>query len=203
MSGGEERLGEYVYRWSGISFPLGRDSLELGAFATVRPGDRVCDLGCGAGLLLLLCARRAARLELAGVELDRCAAGEARRNLADNGLAGTIWTGDLRAAAGGNFDLVISNPPWYPLGQKGGGARVEESAGLDQVCAAAHRLLRHGGRFALVHRPERLVDLLCALRGSGLEPKRLKFCRHDPERPPFAVLLEAVRGGRPGLTVET
>ena len=66
---------------------------------------------------------------------------------------------------------------------------------------AAARLVRNGGRFALCHRPERLTDLLCALRVCGLEPKRLQLAAHAPDRPPSLVLVEAVRQGRPGLEV--
>ena len=67
---------------------------------------------------------------------------------------------------------------------------------------AAGRLVRNGGRFALCHRPERLVDALSALRAHGLEPKRLKTVSHRPEHPPALILVEAVRQGRPGLTME-
>ena len=74
MRGGEERLGPYVYRWTEGCFPLGVDSLALGEFCALREGEKVLDLGCGAGLLLLLCARRAPGLTLTGVELDAEAA---------------------------------------------------------------------------------------------------------------------------------
>lgn len=76
-----------------------------------------------------------------------------------------------------------------------------EGCALAELCTAAARLLGHRGRFALVHEAGRLVDILCALRGAGLEPKRLQFCRHSPDKPPYAVLTEAVKGGRPGLAV--
>ena len=56
MRGGQERLGPYSYRWPEGCFPLGQDSLALGRFATVRPGWKVCDLGCGAGELTLMLA---------------------------------------------------------------------------------------------------------------------------------------------------
>ena len=118
----------------------------------------------------------------------------------DNGLAGTILTGDLREPQKGTWDLVVSNPPWYPEGAKGGPARVEGCT-LPELCAAAAKALGNKGRLALVHRPERLTDLLWALRQAGLEPKRLQFCRGRPEKPPYAVLIEAVKGGRPGLAI--
>ena len=73
---------------------------------------------------------------------------------------------------------------------------------MEDVCRAAAYLLRWGGSFCLVHKPERLVDLLCALRGNGLEPKRLRFVCKRAGAAPSLVLVEARRGGRPGLTME-
>ena len=201
-----EQLGPYQYQ-HGACFPLGQASLLLGEFATVRPGERVCDLGCGGGVLLLLLGGRAADLQLTGVELEPEAAAWARENLARNGLSGQIVTGDLRACRtlfpAGQWDLVVSNPPWFAAGtgRSGGPRRGEERCTLDQVCTAAGYLLRNGGRFALVHRPERLADVLEALRSHELEPKRLQLVQHSPVHPPSTVLLEAVRQGRPGLAV--
>lgn len=199
----KEQLGPYTYRWDGDCFPLGADSLALGGFCTLKGGWRVLDLGCGAGLLLLLCARRQEGLTLSGVEWDPHAAALARENLAENGLKGQILTCDLRAMSLDKpMDLVISNPPWYPQGsgKEGGPGRMEDCT-LPQLCTAAAGTLKPKGRFALVHRPERLTDLLCALRGAGLEPKRLRLCRHSPDKPPYAVLIEAVKGGHPGLDI--
>lgn len=196
----QERLGGYTYRWDEGCFPLGSDSLALGEFATLRAGDRVLDLGCGAGLLLLLCARREKTLTLAGVELDPHAAALARENLADNGLRGEILTGDWGALDLPPANLVVANPPWYPAGQRGDAARVEERS-LDELCRSAAKALGHRGRFALVYPPGRLAELLCALRGAGLEPKRLRLCRHSPDKAPYAALVEAVKGGRPGLDI--
>ena len=199
----KEQLGPYIYRWDGDCFPLGADSLALGGFCTLKGGWRVLDLGCGAGLLLLLCARRQEGLTLSGVEWDPHAAALARENLAENGLKGQILTCDLRTMSLDKpMDLVISNPPWYPQGsgKEGGPGRMEDCT-LPQLCTAAAGTLKPKGRFALVHRPERLTDLLCALRGAGLEPKRLRLCRHSPDKPPYAVLIEAVKGGHPGLDI--
>lgn len=203
MRAGEERLGPYTYRWSEVCFPLSADSLALGEFCTLKPGDRVLDLGCGAGLLLLLCARRQPGLTLTGVELESAAAALAEQNLKDNILPGVILTGDLRdLSLPDGQNLVISNPPWYRTGAgKAGGPGRLESCTLSQLCNAAARTLAPKGRFALVHRPERLTDVLCAMRAAGVEPKRLRLCTHYPDKPPYAVLAEGVKGGRPGLTV--
>ena len=201
-----ERLPPYTLSWRPGVFPLGGDALALGDFATVKPGWRVCDLGTGSGALLLLLARRAGGLSLTGTDCDPLAARTARENLERNGLNGTVLAGDLRDAplSAGGFDLAVSNPPYFPVGSgKGGGpARSEESCSLDELCAAAGRLVKNGGRFALCHRPERLADVVCALRGHGLEPKRMKLVSHGPGHPPSLLLVEAVRRGRPGLKFE-
>ena len=203
---GREQLGPYTLSWPEGVFPLGGDALALGEFATVRPRWRVCDLGTGSGALLLLLARRAPDLQLAGVEADPLAARTARDNLAANGLPGELVLGDWREAPlpAGIFDLVVSNPPYFPPGSGRGNdpARMELRGGLEALCAAAGRLLKNGGRFALCHRPERLCDVLCTLRAHGLEPKRLKLVAHSPANPPALLLVEAVKDGRPGLTVE-
>ena len=74
--------------------------------------------------------------------------------------------------------------------------------GLEQLCAAAAWLLPDGGRFALVHRPERLCDLIFQMRSHRIEPKRIRFVRHTAASPVCLVLLEGRRGGRPGLSYE-
>lgn len=204
--GKTEQLGPYsLFRPEGV-FPLGGDALALGAFSTVRPGWRVCDLGTGSGALLLLLAGRESGLSLTGIDIDPLSAQTARENLEANQLPGEIVTGDLRTAPlpPGGFDLVISNPPYFPVGsgRSGGQARSEECCSLEELCAAAGRLTKNGGRFSLCHRPERLVDVLCALRAHGLEPKRLKLVSHSPEHPPSLLLAEAVKQGKPGLRIE-
>lgn len=201
-----ERLGRYTLLLTEDCFPLGGDSLALGRFATVRRGWKVCDLGCGSGVLGLLLLDREASLSCTGVELSPAAADTARRTFAQNDLDVPVVTGDLRDRKlfpANAFDLVVSNPPWFPAGagKSGGPARSEESCTLAELCAAAGYLTRPGGRFALVHRPERLPDLFAALRACGLEPKRLALIQHGPSSPPSAALVEAVRQGRPGLEV--
>lgn len=201
----QEQLGPYVLELPEGVFPLGGDTLALGHFATVRPRWRVCDLGTGSGALLLLLAEREPSLSLTGIEMDSTAARAAQNNLDRNDLPGQILHCDLRSTPlpAGSFDLVVSNPPYFALGSgtSGGSTRAEENCTMEQLCASAARLVRNGGRFALCHRPERLVDLLSCLRVYGLEPKRLQMLAHSPSLPPSAVLVESVRQGRPGLEI--
>lgn len=199
-----EQLGPYQLEQRPGVFPLGGDTLALGRFATVRKGWRVCDLGTGSGVLLLLLAAREPRLELFGLDQDSAAAALAQDNLRHNGLEGQIWAGSWSQVPfpPGSFDLVVSNPPYFApgSGKDGGPARMERE-GLDSLCQAAARLLRNGGRFALSFPTERMADLFEAMRRWNLEPKRLKLLSHTPTKPPYALLVEGVRQGRPGLQV--
>lgn len=201
-----EILGPYTYRWQDGLFPLGRDSLLLGAFATLRPRWRVCDLGCGAGLLPLLLLRREGDLSLTAVDSDPAAVAQCEANFAENAVAAQVLAGDFTDPCllpPGAFDLVISNPPWFAAGRgrDGGRARTEGTCTVDALCAAAGRILQEKGRFALVHRPERLGEVFAHLTAHRLEPKRLQLIQHDAAHPPGAVLVEAVKGAAPGLEV--
>lgn len=199
-----EQLGPYQLEQRPGVFPLGSDALALGRFATVRKGWRVCDLGTGSGVLLLLLAAREPQLELFGLDQDQAAAALAQDNLRRNGLEGQIWTGSWSQVpfSPGSFDLVVSNPPYYApgSGKDGGPARMEREE-LDTLCQAAARLLRNGGRFALSFPTQRMADLFEAMRRWDLEPKRLKLLSHTPTKPPYALLVEGVRQGKPGLQV--
>ncbi|EGJ46922.1 hypothetical protein HMPREF0866_01948 [Ruminococcaceae bacterium D16] len=199
-----EQLGPYQLEQRPEVFPLGSDTLALGRFATVRKGWRVCDLGTGSGVLLLLLAARESQLELFGLDQDPAAAALAQDNLRHNDLEGQIWTGSWSQTPfpPGSFDLVVSNPPYYApgSGKDGGPARMEREE-LDALCRAAARLLRNGGRFALSFPTQRMVDLLEAMRRWDLEPKRLKLLSHTPTKPPYALLVEGVRQGKSGLQV--
>lgn len=201
-----ETVGPFVLRQRPGVFPLGSDSQALGGFASVRRGERLCDLGCGSGVLGLYLLAREPSLQVTGLELDGASAALAEENFRANGLSAQVVRGDLRRARelfpAGSFDLAVSNPPYFSVGSgySGGPARMEETCTLEDVCAAAGWLVKNGGRFALVHRPERLADLFQALRAQGLEPKRLQFIQ-AADRPPSAVLVEACRQGKPGLNV--
>lgn len=199
-----EQLGPYQLEQRPGVFPLGSDTLALGRFATVRKGWRVCDLGTGSGVLLLLLAAREPQLELFGLDQDPAAAALAQDNLRHNDLEGQIWTGSWSQTPfpPGSFDLVVSNPPYYApgSGKDGGPARMEREE-LDALCRAAARLLRNGGRFALSFPTQRLADLFETMRRWDLEPKRLKLLSHTPIKPPYALLAEGVRQGKPGLQV--
>ena len=207
--------GGYRFVYDDESFRPGTDTFLLSSLPRLKPGLRVCDLGSGAGLLGLLLLQRQPDLHITGVELQASAVRLAERAAAENGLENRLAFrhGDLREIKAlfptGGFDLVVCNPPYYPpasgaVAQTAARrvARSEVACSLEDVCAAASYLLRWGGSFCLVHKPERLCDLLCALRQFAMEPKRLRFVCPAVGSQPSLVLLEGRRGGRPGLAVE-
>lgn len=207
--------GGLRFCWDGSVHKPGTDSFLLGSFPRLRRGLRVCDLGCGTGLLGLLLLQRQRDLTVTGVEIQPRAAALSDRAAEENGLESRLRAlrGDLRQTRGllpaGGFDLCVSNPPYFAEGSGAASpdaarqaARGETDCTLEDLCRAAAYLLRWGGVFCLVFRPERLTDLLCALRENGLEPKRLRMVEARPGAAPSLLLAEARRGGKPGLILE-
>lgn len=196
-------------------FRLGTDCVLLADFVNTSGLRRGIDLGCASGAALLLLLNRSPGLSMVGLEIVPEAAALARENLALNGLEarGEIITGDIRdhrsLFRAGAFDLVVCNPPYFPP-ESGAvspnpdraAARSELLCTLPELCAASAFLLRTGGRACFVHRPERLSELFVCLSSSGLEPKRLRLVCRDADAAPSLVLVEARRGGKPGLTIE-
>jgi len=196
-------------------FRLGTDCVLLADFVNTAGAKRGIELGCASGAAMLLLLERSPRLHMAGLEIVPGAASLARENMALNNLTerSEIITGDIRdhraLFRAGSFDLLVCNPPYFPQGSGAlpqdadrAAARNELLCTLPELCAAAAFLLRTGGRASFVHRPERLSELLVCLTAAGLEPKRLRLVCRDAQTAPSLVLVEARRGGKPGLTVE-
>lgn len=185
------------------------DPVLLAASVPAKAGERMVDLGCGAGAVFACLAARISLLEVFGVERDPAMAELARRTMDANEIAGRIETADLTRLPAtweaGRIDHVATNPPYLPADRadpspvtRRVAAGVEDGADLADWVAVARRCLRHKGTVSLVHRADRLDDILAALsRGFGsiivfpLYPK----AGRDAGR----VLVRAVRGGRAPL----
>ena len=196
-------------------FRLGTDCVLLSDFINLNTARRGIDLGCASGAIALLLLCRSEKLHMTGLELQADAVTLAEENMARNGFSGRsrLLCGDIRhhreLFPSGSFDLVVANPPYYPLGSGAlspdparAAARGETDCSLEELCRAAAWLCRSGGSFCLVHKPERLSELMCCLSRHGLEPKRLRLVCHRRDAAPNLVLLEARRGGKPGLRLE-
>ncbi|MBQ3055734.1 MAG: tRNA1(Val) (adenine(37)-N6)-methyltransferase [Oscillospiraceae bacterium] len=190
---------------------LGTDAMLLSDFARIPKGARVADLGCGNGAIFILLAARHPSCTLHGVEIQEksyhLAAENIRLNhIEDRAYAHCADLRDLSFLPSDSFDVVVSNPPYM---KSGSGlkaenpallaARMEIDCTIEDVCRSASRLLKFGGSFSLVYRPDRLEDLFSALKAANLAPKRMRLVQNKVDAAPSLVLLEARKGGKPGM----
>lgn len=215
-------MAEFDYLWKdgpefaqSDHFKFGTDSVLIGNFADLSGVRNGIDLGCASGVISILLLSRSEKLHMTGIEIDSAAAELAAENMAHNQLEdhSKIIHADLRDFRNyfrsGSYDLVVSNPPYFPVhagiispDSRRAAARGEVSCTLDDLCAAAGYLCRWGGKVAFVHRPERLTELFSSMTHYGIEPKRLRLVAHTADAIPSLVLVEGRRGGNPGLQIE-
>ena len=196
-------------------FCFGMDAVLLSGFARVKKGEVALDMGTGTGIIPILLSDRTDGEHFTGLEIQHECAEMADRSVRYNGLEDRvrIVEGDIKEAAGifgaASFDVVTSNPPYMndAHGIKNPGdakaiARHEVLCTLEDVVREGTCLLRPGGRFYMVHRPRRLIEIIQTMKKHGLEPKRMKFVHPYRDREANMVLIEAVRGGGALLKAE-
>lgn len=196
-------------------FCFGMDAVLLAEFARISPAEQVLDLGTGTGILPILMEARAGGGRFTGLEIQPSMADMASRSVQMNGLEERIRIvcGDIREASSlfgkASFDVVVSNPPYIKasdgLHNPSSGkaiARHELLCTLEDVIREACLCVRPGGRFCMVHRPNRLPEIFSVLQKYRLEPKRLRMVHAHAEDPANLVLLEAVRGGNAWMKAE-
>lgn len=196
-------------------FCFGMDAVLLTGFAHAGSGDILLDLGTGTGIIPILMEAKYHCARLTGLEIQADSADMASRSVEMNGLSDKIHivTGDIREAdrifKSASFDCITCNPP-YMIGKHGianpeapkAVARHEILCTFEDVALQTAKLLKPGGHFFLVHRPFRLAEIMVTLIHHKLEPKRMQLVNPYVDKEPNMVLLEAVRGGRPRMTVE-
>ncbi len=196
-------------------FCFGMDAVLLAGFTKVKPGEKVLDLGTGTGILPILLEARTKGMSFTGLEIQPESADMADRSVRLNHLEDRVHivTGDIREAdrlfGAGSYHVVTSNPPYMTdmHGLKNPSeakaiARHEILCTLEDVVSQAAKLLMPCGRFYLVHRPFRLAEIMNCLCSHGLEPKRMRLVYPYENREPNMVLIEALKGGHSGMTVE-
>ena len=197
---------------NGLTF--GTDAFLLAAFTAGGKNKVGADLGSGTGIIPLLLSSREKAAKIYAVEVQESFCDLITQNAALNGFEGRIIpicqnVTDLKAVAiGRELDFVVSNPPYMKAnsGKRNEHdekyiARHEVCGDIGDFCACANRLLKHGGKFYTVWRPDRLVDLICALRENKLEPKVITFVCATKESEPSMVLVRSIKGGASGNTV--
>ena len=196
-------------------FCFGMDAVLLSGFAKVKKGERVLDMGTGTGIIPILLEAKTEGKHFTGLEIQEESADMARRSVAYNHLEEKIdiVTGDIKTASQmfplSGFDVITSNPPYMtnlhgiqnPEAPKAI-ARHEVLCTLEDLVRETSRLLRPGGRFYMVHRPFRLVEIFQTLTAYKLEPKRMQLVHPFVDKEPNMVLLEAIRGAKSMIKIE-
>lgn len=190
------------------AFRFGTDAVLLADFAEVKRRDIVADLGCGTGVLCLLMAAREETATFDAIEIQPDMADMAHRSVRVNGLENRIRVHalDMRLAAQTlgytRHTLVVCNPPYSPKGtsleSQHPSTKIARHAGdlsMLDVARSGARLLKNGGRMALIYPAPRAFELMQALDASHLAPKRVRLVMDRPGATPKLVLIDAVKGG--------
>ncbi len=207
-------LGGGINIYTDQNHKFGTDAVLLSHFAQITGEDIACDLGTGCGIIPLLWCRETRPKKLTAVDIQQSAIELITASAEANGLCDLIdiRCADLRnldADMGGKYTLVTMNPPYKrandgaisPIKERAI-ARHELTCTVDDMAKSAARLLKPSGRLCVCHRPERLSDLMCAMRGADIEPKRLRLVAQRVGDAPMLVLCEGRRSGAAGLVIE-
>ena len=194
-------------------FCFGIDAVLLANFAKVKRGANVADLGTGTGIISILIAGKSEAKKIVGVEIQEEVYEMATRSVKLNNLEdrvqivnADIKTIDKELEVHG-YHVVTSNPPYMHMdgiknpNDKKAISRHEVKCNLEDVIRAASRLTMPKGKFFMIHRPTRLVDIIELGRKYRLEPKQLQFIHPRANKAPNLVLVEFVKDGRPELKI--
>ena len=197
------------------AFCFGMDAVLLSGFATAKKGERVVDFCTGTGIIPILMEAKTEGSHFTGLEIQPQMAEMANRSVLLNELSERveIICGDVCKASErfgkSTVDVVTCNPPY--MNQNHGLknpdepkaiARHEVCLTFEDVAREAAAVLKPGGRFYLVHRPMRLVELIMTMKAHKLESKRMKFVHPYVGEEANMVLIEAVYGGGAQMRIE-
>lgn len=210
----EEYLGSGISVICSKPHGFGSDAILLADFAQCKKNDVACDLGTGCGIIPLLWCARVKPKEIVAIDIQQSATEQLERSVNKNRLEDKIKiiNADLKELKGvvpfGIFDLVTMNPPYKPYNNgilshvtSDQIARHEVMCNIYDVCNTASSLLKFGGRLCLCNRPERLCDVIDAMRKSGIEPKRLRFVSKNHSCAPWLFLIEGKKGSKPFINI--
>ncbi|SJZ87407.1 tRNA1(Val) (adenine(37)-N6)-methyltransferase [Garciella nitratireducens] len=198
-------------------FCFGIDAVLLAHFAAkdLNCQDKVVDLGTGTGIIPLLLWGMVGCQKILALEIQKDMVEMAKRSVALNGLQEKIEIieGDIKnpppELIPNTYDAIVTNPP-YMESNKGivnptegkAIARHEILCNLEDILYTAKRLLKPKGKFSMIHRSQRLVDILSIMRKVGIEPKKLRLVYPSPRKTSNLVLVQGNKGGKPHLVVE-
>ena len=195
-------------------FCYGTDAAVLSGFIVAKPKEKLIDLCSGNGIIPILLCKKTRCNDITALEIQKEVCELTGRSIELNNLSERIKlvNGDLREVRKnfdcGFFDVVTCNPPYMPAGtgktnlsESVNIARHEIMCTLEDVVNSAAFLLKNGGRFYMVHRAERLADIIYLMRRNNLQPKRMTFVCANPDSEPSLVLIEAQKDRKSGLVI--
>ncbi|MBO5449835.1 MAG: methyltransferase [Ruminococcus sp.] len=206
-----ESLGNGIEICISTEHRFGTDAFLLADFAGARHKDLCADLCSGSGIIALLLQKNFQPERIYALEIQEKAHRQLRVSLERSGITNILPVlGDLKDwKCGRELDLITCNPPYKicGTGAKNGSeavsiARHEMMCTVDDVCACAKKNLKFGGRLCICNRPERLCDIMISMRKNGIEPKRLRTVHKNPGCPPWLILVEGKKGGKPFIQIE-
>ena len=188
------------------------DAVLLSKFLKAKRGEVVADFCSGSGIVgLHFFAENTGVKSVTLFEMQEELSSLSARSVALNRLEQTFTVENCRLQEIPKqyteaFSLILCNPPYEQDGfdnadPKKALCRKELSLTLSELCKAAKKCLKYGGRFALIHRADRLAELMYTLHENGLEPKKVQFVSGRKDSAPYAVLLSAVKGGKAGVEI--
>lgn len=193
-------------------FGFGVDAVLLARFSSPKNSDTVIDLGTGTGIIPVMVSGLCEAKKIVGLEIQKCMCDMFSRSIRLNNLENRleIVEGDIRETENlferESFSLVISNPPYIKAGKgivnghfQKAISRHEVLCTLDDVARAAGYLLNAKGRFALINKPERIIECFDAMRKYGIEPKKAQLIFPKSDKMPSAVMIEGVKGAKEGF----
>ena len=209
-----EKLTDKIYVCASSDHRFGTDAFLLANFSGYRQKDMVCDLGTGCGIIPLIMQKYKPPKVTYAVDIQEGAIEQLKLGMEHSETNGIVPVcADLKKlwddAPLGRLDLVTCNPP-YKADNAGFQsaitaqriARHEILCTIDDVCAAAEKLLKFGGRLCVCNRPERLSDVIYAMKSHNIEPKRLRMVSKEPDEAPWLFLIEGKKGSKPFMKIE-
>ena len=198
-------------------FCFGVDAVLLSDFASkgIKKNSKILDLCSGNGIIPVLLTAKTENTHITGLEIQSEVAEMAKRSIILNNIEdrAVMLCGDLKNSVDifgkSVFDAVTCNPPYK---ENHGGiqnktdnltiARHEILCSLEDIIGVSSSLLKPGGKLFMIHRPERLADILCLMRSYKIEPKRLRFVHPSPSKTATMILVEGARQGNPKLFLD-
>ena len=197
-------------------FKFGIDSVLLANYSKkIKKDAIVVDIGTGTGIIAILLAEKTRAKKIIGIEIQKEMSEMASRSIKLNNLENTVNILNCNIKDVENYvdqnsvDVIVSNPPYKK--ENTGIKNVEKNklisrheieCNIDDIIAKSSYMLKDRGSFYMIHRPERLADVLCSLRKYKIEPKNLRFVQSKPNEAPKMFLIKAVKNAGEFLKVE-